>query len=231
MSKYELIEINGRQLAVDVSMLTKAGKLFFNATPMAKQYNKRPDDFWKQEQNRAYLKALVTLSQGNEADYVYAKRGGKYQGTWLHKDLALQFARWLDPFFAVKLDQWIVARLGQEHDRKRNRLESKTGFLPLTDAITSNHETPKPYHYSTECDMINRIVLGMSAKQYREKYKVINVRDNLSPDELAMIAHLQRIDTGLNAIKMTYADRKAHLEKCFIEGIERLPKLRQLEAA
>jgi transcriptional antiterminator len=58
--KYEIAQINDIALTVDVSLLAKTDEMFFNATEMAKQFGKRPDDFWKQEQNREYLAALVT---------------------------------------------------------------------------------------------------------------------------------------------------------------------------
>lgn len=234
MSKYELIDINGKSISVDMSMLIKSQSMFFNATPMAKQFNRRPDDFWKQEQNQKYLNALITLSQGNKENFVITRRGKVHGGTWLHNDLALQFARWLDPFFAVHLDQWIVKTLEEEHKRKSERLASKTGSLPLTYAITRSKENPKPYHFSNEFDMFNRIVLGMTAKQYREKYKLgdgVALRDHLEADELAMIAHLQRIDTGLVEIGMEYQERKEHLERCFEKGLERLPRLREIGVA
>lgn len=234
MSKYELIEINGRQLSVDISMLTKTGVVSFNATQLAKPFGKRPIDWLKTEPAKEYI-ADVLNDSGSDLnhfeDIVKIKKGGKHQGTWMHKELALEFAGWCSAPFRRAMHKWVENRLAVESDRKRERLESKTGFLPMTDAISRKHEIPKPYHFSNECDMLNRIVLGMSAKEYRTKYGVDNVRDNLDADEIAMLAHLQRIDTGLIEIGMPYGDRKEQLKRCFQDGLTRLPRLRKLAAA
>ena len=42
-----------------------------------------------------------------ENQIVIVKRGGIEQGTWLHPKLAVHFARWLDPKFAVWCDEQI----------------------------------------------------------------------------------------------------------------------------
>jgi hypothetical protein len=74
-TKYEIIEIDHVDVAVDVSLLAKSDDMFFNATQIAKQFKKRPDDFWKQKQNIEYLDALITLYGGNKEGYVFTKTG------------------------------------------------------------------------------------------------------------------------------------------------------------
>jgi len=46
-TKYEIIEVNSVTVSVDVSMLIKTDDMFFNATEIAKQFNKKPNDFWR----------------------------------------------------------------------------------------------------------------------------------------------------------------------------------------
>lgn len=220
--RYEVVAVNDTEITVDVSLLSKTDEMYFNATEMAKPFGKRPDDFWKQEQNREYLAALVTLSEGNEDDFIQTKRGGKYQGTWFHKDLALQFARWLSPMLAVRLDQWTRERIKQEHDWKQKRIEAKTGFLPMTNAVLHARDPVKHYHFSNEADMINRIVLGMTAKDYREAYGVESVRDGLDAAQLSEINRLQIINTGLIEIGMEFQERKEKLIGCHQRGLVQL---------
>ena len=43
------------------------------------------------------------------------------------------------------------------------RKTSKDEYLPMTKAIAEAHEEIKPYHFSNEADLINRIVLGCTA--------------------------------------------------------------------
>lgn len=215
-TKYEIIEIDHAEITVDVSLLSRTEEMFFNATQMAKPFGKAPKDFWKQSQNQEYLEALIVLSKDNKNrdDFVRTTRG-KYGGTYFHKDLALQFARWLSPMFGVKLDKWIFQKIKEEQSRQKARLEAKTGYLPLTEAIQRCHDPLKPYHFSNEADMINRIVFGMSAKQYKKENKVDSVRDACTAAELFELERLQRINSGLIEIGMGYQERKEHLERCY----------------
>ena len=71
------------------------------------------------------------------------------------------------------------------------------------------------YHYSNECDMINRLVLGMSAKQVRELYgidKSQSIRPYLSSGQMYLIDRLQKIDAGLLISTPDYQSRKRQLE-------------------
>ncbi len=73
-------------------------------------------------------------------------------------------------------------------------------FPELTEHIKLLHKNPKPYHYSNECDMINRIVLGKSAKQFREEHgieKGQSIRPYLNDEQLNQIESLQKVDIGL----------------------------------
>ncbi len=218
-NKYEIIEIESVDLTIDVSLIS-SGELFFNATVIAKSFNKRTSDFWKQEQNAQYLLALITLSGGNKDSFINTRRG-KYGGTYLHRDLALQFARWCDPMFAVKMDKWIVERLSQERLWQRKRLAAKTGYIHLSEAIDEAHDPAKHYHYSTEANLLNRIILGMDAKEYKERNGVETVRDGLTVAELRLFEKFQRINTGLIEIGMEYHERKDQLQKFF----DRQPEL------
>ena len=94
----------------------------------------------------------------------------------------------------------------------------------LTEAINDAHEDPKPYHYSNEADMLNRIVLGMSAKKYRETYgipKSVPIRPHFSPDEAELMDHLQRLDIGFICAFPDYQERKQALEKQAVKWREK----------
>jgi len=213
--KYELAVINQQSFTVDVSALAKNETLFFNATEIAKSFDKKVKDWLRLPDATVYIDAVlkVGLSHLKNFDDVVIIKRGKHGGTWLHNDLSLAFARWLSPDFAVRLDMWTKERIKQEHTWQQTRIDAKTGFKPLTDAIQSAHKDPQHYHYSTENDLLYRIVLGMSAKQYKGYFGVDSVRDNVLAYELEEIARLQTIDTGLIAIGMDYQKRKEHLTR------------------
>ncbi|MGL4735765.1 MAG: antA/AntB antirepressor family protein [Enterovibrio sp.] len=98
------------------------------------------------------------------------------------------------------------------------RKVSKVEFRPMTDAILEAHETPKPYHYSNECDMINRIIFGMTAAEFRLHHnmkKDDQLRDWLTPMQLTAVIELQRANTVLIKFGKTFQERKIELQSYF----------------
>lgn len=94
-------------------------------------------------------------------------------------------------------------------------MSARQEFPLLTANIKLLHENPKPYHFSNECDMLNRIVLGMMAKQFRlangiEKGK--SIRPYLSKEQIDMLEILQKVDVGLLVAFPSCEERKRHLE-------------------
>lgn len=86
----------------------------------------------------------------------------------------------------------------------------------FTAAIMDAHEEPKHYHFSNEADMINRIVLGMSAKQFREAQQIekgASIRPFLNGEQIKAVEALQRVDIGLIVAGLDFAQRKQALQE------------------
>lgn len=218
--KYEIVNIGMAAITVDISLLSKTEEMFFNATDMAKPFFKKPVDFLRIDSTKEYMEEIFKGENShlkNFDDLVRIKRG-KYGGTFFHNELAFEFAGWCSPLFRRNLHKWSENRLRQEQFWKQKRLESKTGFLPMTNAILNAHDPVKQYHFSNEADMINKIVLGKSAKVFRDEHSIKNVRDFIDAAQLAEINRLQIINTGLIEIGMEYQQRKDHLMRCHNRG-------------
>ena len=74
-----------------------------NATQMAKPFGKRPAKWLELPSTKEFLS---TLSEVRKSDitFVHTAKGNSQQfaqGTWMHEDVALEFARWLSPEFAI----------------------------------------------------------------------------------------------------------------------------------
>lgn len=74
-----------------------------NATEMAKTFGKRTADWLNNSNTQEFIAALAEVRKSVSADLVRVIKGGdpKLQGTWMHEDVALEFARWLSPKFAI----------------------------------------------------------------------------------------------------------------------------------
>ena len=134
---------------------------FLNATVIASHFGKQARDYLKTEQTQQYITALAenlsvkTKILTKENQIVIVKRGGSEQGTWLHPKLAVHFARWLDPKFAVWCDEQIEALL---NGKVSDGLPAKTTAddrTPLRQAVAALAGR-KGIDYSTAYGMIHQ---------------------------------------------------------------------------
>ncbi len=107
-------------------------------------------------------------------------------------------------------------KLFNEMEQQILTLQSLRDQRPmLTEAIKATRENPQPYDYSNEADMMNRIVLGVTAKQYREQHgipKNDRIRPHMTAEEAELMERLQMIDVGLQYSEHEYQKRKQTLE-------------------
>ncbi|BFH71244.1 hypothetical protein J27TS7_34050 [Paenibacillus dendritiformis] len=88
----------------------------------------------------------------------------------------------------------------------------------FTQAIMDSKEVPMHYHFSNESDMINRIVLGVSAKKFREANGIAkgqSIRPYLKTEQIQAVEMLQRVDIGLLVAGLEFDDRKRTLTQYF----------------
>ena len=80
----------------------KGESVMVNATQMAKKFGKLAKDWLRTQQSKEFLNTLSAVRQISLTDLVVINQGGsKQQGTWMHEDVAIEFARWLSPKFAI----------------------------------------------------------------------------------------------------------------------------------
>ena len=84
-----------------------------NATQMAKTFGKSARGWLRNQQTEEFINELATLRNCNPTDLVVISNGGTNPGTWFHEDVALEFARWLSPKFAIWCNDKIKELLTQ----------------------------------------------------------------------------------------------------------------------
>lgn len=74
-----------------------------NATEMAKPFGKQPVFWLNNQYTKGFLAEMAKLRNLSYADLVIVKKGSSNLGggTWMYEDVALEFARWLSPQFAI----------------------------------------------------------------------------------------------------------------------------------
>lgn len=115
---------------------------------------------------------------------------------------------------AAVIKEAIIKRFDDMEAFIKKYVLSRDDFLPFTQAIKDAYDEPHSYHYSNEYDMINRIVLGCTAKQFKEHYGLVeapSIRPFLSDRQFKAIRKLQVEDIRLLYKGVDYDDRKSRL--------------------
>lgn len=140
---------------------------------------------------------------------------GKHGGTFAHRNIAFHFASWvnaefylhiIEEFERLKKEEYL--RLGDPFNNKRflaagNHSLLVASILSQMDERLLTH--PQPYKgrlpFAREIDMLNEIVFGMTAKQWRDKNPDKptdrNMRDYASILDLVIYQNLESIDSML----------------------------------
>lgn len=71
-----------------------------NATEMAKPFGKRATHWINNQRTKEFVSALSGVRNLTPSDLVKVTNGDN-GGTWMHEDVAIEFARWLSPSFAT----------------------------------------------------------------------------------------------------------------------------------
>ena len=73
-----------------------------NATEMAKAFGKTTKDWLRTKSAEEFITSLSAVRQICPSELVRIIQGGNsVQGTWMHEDVVLEFARWLSPAFSI----------------------------------------------------------------------------------------------------------------------------------
>ena len=90
-------DYNGSQIS-----FISGENVMVNATQMAKPFGKFTKDWLSNKATKEFLSTLSAVRTIPLTGLVEVKQGGNgEQGTWMHEDVALEFARWLSPSFAI----------------------------------------------------------------------------------------------------------------------------------
>lgn len=117
-----------------------------------------------------------------------------------------------------------AARFKELYIRRFNEMESmistlitaRNDFSELTESIKFIKPDAKAHTYSNECNMLNRIITGYSAKDFRERngiQKGESIRPYMDKHQLKLLEALQKIDIGLLYSGLSYQERKNKLEE------------------
>ena len=195
------------------------------------------DGFRSQAGLNAFTMSPTKWIEGVNAIGIVTK-AGRHGGTYAHSDIALEFASWISAEFKLYIMKDYQRLKSDENSRlsltwNLNREVAKLNYRVHTDAIKSNilpsDLTPEQMScvYADEADMLNVVLFGMTAKQWREKNKDKkgNMRDYASISQLLVLANMESYNSILINQKKPQAERMKLLRELVIQQLTVLEKL------
>lgn len=162
---------------------------------------------------------------------------GRYGGTYAHKDIAFQFGMWISPRFQLLLIKEFQRLKKEEADRLASgwdyrRFLSKTNYSIHTDAI-QEYIIPEltnsqiKYAYTSEADILNVALFGLTAKQWKDENPELNIqgfnmRDAADIHQLIVLSNLESGNAYLISKGMPKNERLLELRKSVIYQLKSL---------
>lgn len=182
--------------------------------------------YWLVGEQTQGLISVLAKEMGDTGNPVSVTRGGNAQGTFVCKELVYAYAMWISPEFHLRVirafDALVNGRL-EDTQRIAARQAARLEAPDLTDAIKHRREVQgKPvahYHFSNEFDLVNRVALGKSAKEFRAAHGIgpdDPIRDHLTALEIRCVQALQRANTTMIDMGLPFEQRKTELHKIYV---------------
>lgn len=194
--------------------------------------------------NRFVMTPTKWITQMNAIGIV--SKAGRYGGTYAHTDIAMAFATWISPEFQLYIMKDYRRLKTDENSRlslgwNLKREISKLNYRIHTSAIKENLIPPQltrqqiAYKYASEADMLNVVLFGKTAKEWREEHPDMkgNMRDEATIHQLLVLANVESYNAVLITQGKSQEERMRLLRELVVQqlrtleslGISELPQL------
>ena len=167
-----------------------------------------------------------------------ASKSGRYGGTYAHSDIAFEFASWISPEFKLYIIKDYKRLKAEENSRlslnwNLNRELSKLNYRIHTDAIKANLIPPEltplqiSYTYANEADMLNVVLFGKTAKQWRDENtdESGNIRDKATIYQLLVLANMESYNAILIQQGKSQEERMKLLHELAVQQMMTMSRL------
>lgn len=171
-------------------------------------------------------------------------RAGRYGGTFVHKDIAFEFAAWVSVEFKLylikefqRLKEAEQQQLGWDIKRNLARINYRIHTDAIKENLIPDELAPQQVNfvYASEADVLNMAMFGMTAKQWREANPVEkgNIRDFANGAQLVCLANMESLNAHFIHEGIAQSERLIRLNRVAIQqmrvlvedqGIKRLEK-------
>lgn len=175
----------------DITFLSGNGDVMVNATEMAKTFCKQPSDWTKTKSSQEFIESLSVVRNILRTDLMKVIQGGNMQGTWMHEDVAMEFARWLSPTFAI----WC-------NDRIKELLKyGMTATQPTLEAIVNNPDLVIGLAQKLKEEREHKAKLQAENEKLRPKAELMDkIMDTDQKIDIGQAAKILQLPFGRNTL-------------------------------
>lgn len=196
------------------------------------------DTFKKDAGANAFVFSIKEWVDSLGAIGLLTKSGRYGGGIYAHIDIAFEFASWISPEFKLYIikDYQRLKRDESSHlsiNWNLNREISKLNYQIHTEAIKDHLILPeltkeqKSYQYASEADLLNMVLFGKTAKQWRDENagKRGNIRENATLHQLLILANMESYNAILIKQEKTQEERMQLLHELALQQMQTLKSL------
>lgn len=201
LSNNQIFQYNGSPITFQ-----KGDSVMVNATQMAKPFGKEPK-FWLMNQSTTdYLNELSKVRNLTLTDLVQVTKGGNNPGTWMHEDVAMEFARWLSPAFAIwcndRIKELLTIGMTATQPTLEQMIDNPDLVIQLATQLKKEREEKEKLRIENESQQHKIAIYAPKVEFYDE---VVDSKDALPMDR---VAKLLNIGIGRNRLFAFLREKK-----------------------
>ncbi len=180
---------------VNVTFASKDNLVMVNATEMAKKFGKQPSDWTKTKASKSYIEALMTARKIFRPSDLLKVTNGDKGSTWMQEDVALEFARWLSPAFAIwcndRIKELLKFGITATETTIENIIADPDNGIRLLTALKEEREKRKQLEMANQQQQL--MIQQQTQQITKQKPKVAFADAVLSSPDSILIGELAKI--------------------------------------
>ncbi len=195
LNENQIFQYNGSPITFQ-----KGDNVMVNATEMAKPFGKNAGHWMRNQSTQEFINELAALRNCKGSDLVQIENG---IGCWMHEDVAMEFARWLSPAFAIWCNDRIKELLQYGMTATQPTLEQMINNPDLVISLATQlkNEREEKQRLQAQAEQ-QQTIIELQEKEIKQAAPKVNYYDNhlLSTNALTTTQIAKEI--GLTAEKL-----------------------------
>lgn len=197
---------------------SNSDSIMINATEMAKPFGKRPSKWLELPSTISFLKELGAV---RKSDRLIDSINGV--GTWMHEDVALEFARWLSPTFAIwcndRIKELLKYGITGSQESIMDIIANPSNAIAILEALQKEREQNDILHHRAELqaaelkkqapkiDYVDNVLLSNNTYTFTQMAKELNMSSALALSSILRQKNVIFRQSGQWMLKAKYSGK------------------------